>query len=148
MFEKVRHHPTDKRLYSHGYGLPSGHVQLWDLDRKEDRVPKSWCLWTAVLEKTPESPSVCKEIKPSILREINSEYSLKGLIVRLKLRYFGHLIWTASSLDGFPDAGKDWGQEKRLSENEMVGWHHLWNRHNLDKLQEMMRDREVWCATV
>ena len=40
MFEKVRHHPTDKRLYSHGYGLPSGHVQLWDLDRKEDKSAK------------------------------------------------------------------------------------------------------------
>ena len=51
-----------------GYGLPSGHAWLWKLDCKEGRTPKNWCLWTVVLEKTPESPLDRKEIKPVNLK--------------------------------------------------------------------------------
>ena len=61
--EKQRHYSVDKGLYSQGYGLPSGHVQLWELDGKEGREPKNWYLLTAVLEKTPESPLENKEIQ-------------------------------------------------------------------------------------
>ena len=53
---------------------------------------KNWCFWTVVLEKTPESPLDCKEINQSILREIRLEYSLEGLMLKLNLQYFGHLI--------------------------------------------------------
>ena len=69
-------------------------VVTWELDCKEGRMPKNWCLWTVVLEKTPESPLDSKVIKPvnlffflnqSILREINPEYSLEGLMLKLKL---------------------------------------------------------------
>ena len=148
MFGKARHYSADKCLYSQGYGLPSSHVQLWELDGKEGRASKSWCLWTAVLHKTPESPLDCKEIKPSILREINSKHSLKRLTLRLKLQYFGHLIWTANSLDGFPDAGKI---EVRRRGRQMLRW--LGGityaiDMNLGKLWEMVRDREAWCAKV
>ena len=73
--------------------------QLWELDRKEGRMPKNWCLRTVVLEKTPKSPPDSKEIKQSILREINAEYSLEGL--KLKLQYFGHLMWTDDWLEKF-----------------------------------------------
>ena len=59
-------------------------------DHKEDWAPKNWCFQTVVLEKTVESPLDCKEIKQSILKEINSEYSLEGLM--LKLKYFDHLM--------------------------------------------------------
>ena len=62
--EKQRHHSADKAPYSQGYGIPSGHVWLWELDHKEGRAPKNWCLRTVVLEKTPESPLDCKEIRP------------------------------------------------------------------------------------
>ena len=58
----------DKGPYSQGYGLPSGHIRLWELDRKEGRMPKNWCLWAVVLEKTPESPLDGKEIKPVNLK--------------------------------------------------------------------------------
>ena len=54
---------ADKGPYSQGYGLASSHVQLWELDSKEGRMPKNWSFWTGVLEKTPESPLDCKEIK-------------------------------------------------------------------------------------
>ena len=61
--------------------VPSGHIQLWKLDHKEGGVWKNWCLWTVVLEKTPESPLDSKEIKPSTLRGISPEYSLEGLML-------------------------------------------------------------------
>ena len=63
-----RHYFANKGLYSQGYGLPSGHVWLWELDRKEGRMPKNQCLRTVMLEKTPESPLHSKEIKPVNLK--------------------------------------------------------------------------------
>ena len=66
--EKKKHYSADKDLYSQGYGPPSGHVQLWELDCKEGKMPKNWCLLTVVLEKTPESPLDSKEIEPVNLK--------------------------------------------------------------------------------
>ena len=66
-----------------------------------------------------------------ILKELSPEYSLKGLMLKLKLQYFGHLMQRANS---FPDAGKDWGQEeKRKAEDEMVRWHHRLNEHEFEQ---------------
>ena len=67
-FKQGAHFYADKGPYSQGYGLPSGHVRLSALDRKEGRTPKNWCLPTAVLEKTSESPWDCEEIKPVNLK--------------------------------------------------------------------------------
>ena len=68
----------------------------------------------------------------SIFREINPEYSLEGLMLKLKLQYFSHLMRTAESLEQVPDPGKDCRQkEKRASEDEMAGWHHGCNGHEL-----------------
>ena len=67
--EKQRHYSANKGPYCQGYGLPSGHVQLWELNHKEGKTPKIWCLWTVMLEKTPESPlDSSKEIKPVNLK--------------------------------------------------------------------------------
>ena len=100
-----------------------------------------------VLEKTPESPWDSKDIKP-VLTKINLEH-LEGLMLKLKLQYFAHLMWTADALEKVPHAGKDWGQkEKRASEDELAGRHHQYNGYKLGKLWEMMRDREAWHATV
>ena len=60
--------PTKAHIVKGGYGLPSGHIRLWELDCKEGRVPKNWCLQTVVLEKTPESLLDSKEIKPINLK--------------------------------------------------------------------------------
>ena len=69
-----------------------------------------------MLEKTLESCLDCKEIKP-----VNPEYSLEGQMLKLKLQYFGHLMWRANSLEKDSDAGKDWRQkEKGVAEDEMV----------------------------
>ena len=80
----------------------SVYLRLWssqwshtELDCKEGRAPKNWCLWTVVLEKTPESPLDIEEIKP-VLKKINPKYSLEGLMLKPKLQYFGHLMRRAS----------------------------------------------------
>ena len=85
--KKQRHYFANKDLSSQSYGFSSSHVWMWELDHKESWVPKNWCFWTVVLEKTVESPLDCKAIKP-VLKEISPEYSLEGLM--LKFQYFGH----------------------------------------------------------
>ena len=59
----MRHHSVNKGPSSQGYGFYSGHLWMWELDYKESWVPKNWCFWTVVLEKTLESPLDCKEIQ-------------------------------------------------------------------------------------
>ena len=66
---------------------------MWELDHKENWMLKNWCFWTMVLEKTFESPLDCKEIWPVHPKGNQSEYSLVGLMLKLKLQYFGHLMW-------------------------------------------------------
>ena len=91
-----------------------------------------------VLEKSPESPLTARRSNPSILKEINPEYSLEGLM--LKLQYFGYLMQGADSLEKDPDAGKDWGpMKKQEKEDEMIGWHHQLNGH---EFQQTPRDAE------
>ena len=103
--EKQRHYSADKGQYSQGYGLPSGHMWLWELDNKEGRTPKIWGLQIMVLEKTLEGPLGSKKFKP-ILREMNPEYSLEGLTLKLKLQYFDHLMQMDNSLENSLMLGK------------------------------------------
>ena len=80
-----------------------------------------------VLEKTLESPLDCKEIQPVYPNETSPGCSLEGLMLRLELQYFGHLMRGADSLEK-TDAGSDWGQEEKgTTEDEMAGWHHRLN---------------------
>ena len=74
---------------------------------------KSWCFQIVVLEKPLESPLDCKEIKPKEVKQISPEYSLKGLMVKLKLWYFGHLMQRANSLERTPMLGKIEGKRRR-----------------------------------
>ena len=82
-----------------------------------------------MLEKTFGSPLACKEIQPVLLKQISPGCSLEGLILKLKLQYFGHLIQRADSFEK-TDAGKDWGQEEKgTTEDKMAGWHHRLDGH-------------------
>ena len=109
---------------------------MWELDHKEGWVPKNWCFQTVVLEKTLESPLDSKEIKPVNPKEIRTEYSLEGLILKPKLQYFGHLMCWLIGKD--PDAGKDWRhEEKGTTEDEMVGWHHQLDEHEFEQAPEV-----------
>ena len=82
-----------------------------------------------VLEKSLESPLDCKEIQQSILKGISPGCSLEGMMLKLKLQYFGHLMRRVDSLEK-TDAGRDWGkEEKGTTVDEMAGWHHRLNGH-------------------
>ena len=111
--KKHRHHFANKGTYSQGYGLSSSHVWMWELDHKEGWVLKNWCFQTVVLEKTLESPLDCKEIQPVNLKEISPEYSLEGLMMKLKFQSFGYLIWRTDSFEKTLMLGKIEGRRRR-----------------------------------
>ena len=66
---------------------------MWELDHKENWGLKNWCFWTVVLRRLLRVPWTARRYRQSILKEICPEYSLEGLMLKLKLQYFGHLIW-------------------------------------------------------
>ena len=79
-------------------------------------------------------PWTARRSNHSILKEISPEYSLEGLMLKLKLQYFGHLMWRTDSLEKTLMLGKDWRQEEKgTSEDEMVGLYHLLNGHEFEQ---------------
>ena len=146
--EKQKHYSASKGLYSQGYGLPGSHAQLWELDCKKDREPKN-CLWTMVLEKTPQSPLDSNEIKPVNLKGNHPWILFGGPDAEVEAPVFWSFDVNSWHIGKAPDAGKDWWQtEKRASEGEMAGWHHQCNAHELGQTSGDTRDREAWCAAV
>ena len=124
--KKQRHHFANKDPYSHSYSFFSSHVWMWGLDHKESWVPRNWCFQIVMLEKTFSNPLDSKEIK-AVNPKGNQPWIFTG---RTEAEAETPILWpdAKSQLIGKdPDVGKDWGQEKRATEDEMVGWHHQLN---------------------
>ena len=143
--KKQRYYFADKGPYSQSYGFSSSHVQIWELDHKAGWALKNWCFWTVVLEKTLESPLNCTEIKPVNAKGNHPEYSLEGLMLKLKVQYFGHLMWRANSLEKILILGKTEGRRRRRWQR-MKKFDNITNSKNISKLQEIVKDKEAWLA--
>ena len=122
---------------------------VWELYHKKGRTPKNWCLQTVVLEKIPESPLDIKEIKPVNLKGDQPWIFTGRPDGEAEALVFGSSDANRWFIGKVPDAGKDWEQkDKRASEDEMAGCITNAMNMNLDKLQEMVRDREALYAVV
>ena len=110
---------------SQGYGFSSSHVWMWELDCEESWMPKNWCFWTVVLEKTLESPLDCKKIQP-----VHSKGDQPWVFIgRTDPKAETSILWPLHAKSWLigkdSDAGRDWGQEEKgMTEDEIAEWHH------------------------
>ena len=147
--KKQRHHFANKGLYSQSYGFFSSHVRMWELDHKEGWAPKNWRFQTVVLEKTLENPLDSKNIK-LVNPKGNKPWIFIGrTILKLKLRYFGHLMQRAGSLEKTPMLGKIRG--KRRMGRQRIRWLDGITDSvdvNLSKFQKTVKDKKAWHAAI
>ena len=146
--QNQRHHFNDKGPSNQSYDFSSSHVQRWDWTIKKAESWRNdafelWC-WKRLLRV----PWKVRRSNHSILKEINPEYSLERLMLKLKLQSFGHLTWRANSLEKTLMLG--------MIEARRRGWQGMWSLDGITDLMDitfsrprkMVKDREAWCAAV
>ena len=129
--KKQRHHFANKHPYNQSCGFSSSHIQMWELDHEEGSVPKNWCFWTVVLDKTLRSPLESKVIKP-ISSKGNQTWIFIG---RTDVETEVPKLWPpdvkSQHIGKDPDAGKTEGRKRRGWQR--MRWHHRLNRHEYEQ---------------
>ena len=147
--KKQRHQFANKDLSSQGYGFSSSPVWIWELECEESWVLKNWCFWALVLKKTLESPLDCKEIQPVHSKGDQLWFSLEGMLLKLKLQYFGHLMQKVDSLQktlmlvGIGDRSRR-GWQRMIWLDGITDSIYV----SLSELRELVMDRESWPAAI
>ena len=144
--KKQRHYSADKGPYSQSYGFSSSCGWMWELDHKEGWALKKWCFWLWCWSLL-RGPWTARRSNQSILKETNPGYSLEGLMLKV-LQYFGHLMWTADSLEKMLMLGKTEGRKRR-------GWQRMrWLESitdsmdmNLSQLWDSERQGSLACSS-
>ena len=120
---------TLKKLKLNDFVKTRGPVWMWELDCEESWALKNWCFWTVLLEKTLKSPLECREIQPVHPKGDQSWV----FIGRTDTKAETPILWPPHAKSWLigkdPDAGRDWGQEKGMTEDKMAGWHHWLDGH-------------------
>ena len=145
--EKERHHFADKGLYRQSYDFSSSHVWMWELKHTEVWVLKNWFFSTVVLDKTLESPLDSKEIQPVHPKGNQPDYSLEGLMLKLKIQSFGYLMRRTESLEKTLilwniEGRRRRGQQRMRWLDDTINSADI----SLSNLSERVKDREAWFA--
>ena len=106
----------------------------WTIKKAKCQRTDAFKLWYWCWRKLLKVPWIARRSSQSILKEISLNYSLEGLMLKLKLQYFAHLMWRTDSLEKTLILGKTWRQEEKgMTEDEMVGWHHWLDAHEFEQ---------------
>ena len=153
--KKQRHYSANKGLYNQSYSFSSSHVWMWQLNYKEGWALKNWCFWTVVLgKKTLESPLDCKEIKPVNSKGNQSWIFIGGTDTEaevspdMKSWLTGEKKNAKTLMLGKIEGRRRRGWQRTRWLDSITDWKFEQAWMGLNKLQEMVKDREAWCAAV